>query len=531
MRIKRFLSSPIFIILLIALGIVSCDKDFANLGTDIIGDVNFATGSITYPVITYNQDVGPVQSNALPAYLLGYNNDPNFGDFTASFVGQITPSDFNLSFGENPVLDSVVLYIPYFTRLIDTDAEGNNTYLVDSIFGNSPIKLSVFKNNYFLRGFNPGEGFNNPLTYFSDKTTSDGSSINDLDLEGELLYENDAFLPDEEQIILTTYDEELDSTTITSRLAPGIRVVLNNPNDLWESLFFEKEGEPELSNQSNFLNHFRGLYIKAEATSENGTLMMLNIGSNASLTLHYTSDVEETSDDGGDSEGSTEPGSVTMSFNGNLVNFVEDNFISIPPGNDVEGDAQLFLKGVQGNMAIINLFNGDENGNSPELDDFKSNEWLINQADIEFYVDQSAMQGEEPDRVYIYNLETNEPLVDYILDQSASSTQVNAKVDHLKPLFRVDDLPDGEGIKYKIEITEHINNLFLRDSTNAKLGLVVTTNVNSIENLTLQSANGPVMETVSGYFLSPRGTVLLGNNAADEDKQVKLKIYYTEPEN
>ncbi|MBT8259394.1 MAG: DUF4270 domain-containing protein, partial [Bacteroidia bacterium] len=332
-------------------------------------------------------------------------------------------------------------------------------------------------------------------------------------------------------IILTEYDEELDSTSITNRLAPGMRFMLDNPNELWESLFFEKEGEPELSNESNFLNHFRGLYVKAEAVDENGTLMMLNIGSNASLTLHYTSESETTPDDGGDSEVTTSPGTVTMSFSGNLVNFVDDTFIDIPDGNQEEGDEQLYLKGIQGNMAVINLFNGDEDGNSPELDDFKSNNWLINQAEIEFYVDQSAVQGEEPDRIYIYNLESNAPLIDYILDQSVSATQINAKIDHLKPLVRVDEAADGEGIKYKIEITEHINNILLRDSTNAKLGLVVSTNVNSIEPLDLQNEVGALSRTVSGYFLSPRGTVLFGNNTSDEDKQVKLKIYYTEPEN
>ncbi|MBT8253960.1 MAG: DUF4270 domain-containing protein, partial [Bacteroidia bacterium] len=121
--------------------------------------------------------------------------------------------------------------------------------------------------------------------------------------------------------------------------------------------------------------------------------------------------------------------------------------------------------------------------------------------------------------------------IDYLLDQSVSSTQVNAKIDHLKPLVRIDDEPDGAGIKYTIEITEHINNLFIRDSTNAKLGLVVTTNVNNIETLDLQDDQGLLRKTVSGALLSPKGTVLHGSNANDDENRVKLKIYYTEPEN
>ena len=512
-------------------GLSACDKEFASIGTDIIGQFNFDTESVTYPVITYNKGLGPVQTNILPSYLLGYNTDDLYGSFSASIVGQLTPSAFDPTFGENVVLDSVVLNIPYFSRLVETDGEGNDVYEIDSIFGNSPIKLSVFRNDYFLRDFSPDLEFDEQLVYYANKTTSDGNLINDSDLEGELLYEDDNFLPSAEQIVLTTVDEETSDTTVTQRLAPGIRVHLSNPNNYWENLIFEKEGEPELSNESNFRDHFRGLYIKAEAMDIDGTLMMLNIGSNATLTLHYTSEIEDTTDDGTDSENTTEAGTFAMSFSGNTVNFIEDSFINFADGDPVAGDEQLFLKGTQGSMAIVNLFNGDEEGNSPELEAFKSQNWLINQAELEFYVDQSSIQDVEPDRIYLYNLETNTPLIDYFLDQSASSTQINAKIDHLQPLVRVDDDPEGAGIKYTIEVTEHINNLFLRDSTNVKLGLVVTTNVNNTEILDLEGDDDLVEASVSGAFLSPRGTVLYGNNAPDEDKQVKLKIYYTEPEN
>ena len=63
-------------VLVLTLGFISCDEDFATLGTGIIGSDNFETNSITYPVITYNKDISPVQGNGLPAYLLGFNSDP-----------------------------------------------------------------------------------------------------------------------------------------------------------------------------------------------------------------------------------------------------------------------------------------------------------------------------------------------------------------------------------------------------------------------------------------------------------------------
>jgi hypothetical protein len=49
--------------------------------------------------------------------------------------------------GKNPVIESVVLTIPYFSSLKSTDANGDATYQLDSIYGPSDAKimLSVFE--------------------------------------------------------------------------------------------------------------------------------------------------------------------------------------------------------------------------------------------------------------------------------------------------------------------------------------------------------------------------------------------------
>ena len=166
----------------------------------------------------------------------------------------MTPSAYDPQFGENIVLDSVVLTIPYFSRAIETDEDGNNTYLIDSIFGDSPIKLSVYKNNYFLRDFNPELEFDSAQRYFSNGTSSSSDVINTSDLEGELLYQNDEFIPSANEIRLTTIeldengdpvlDEEgNENTVVSTRQSPAIRALLDNPNDtFWQELIFDKEG-------------------------------------------------------------------------------------------------------------------------------------------------------------------------------------------------------------------------------------------------------------------------------------------------
>jgi hypothetical protein len=541
MKKRNIVLKNIILTIFIFGGFIACDKDFASLDSDVINPdnaINFSTDVEEYPIITYNHEIGPVRTNGLSSYLLGYSFDPVFGASTSNFVSQISPSVFDPTFGDNIVLDSVILTVPYFSRLIETDSIGNGTYEIDSIFGNTPIKLSIFENNYFLKDFDPNSEFSDKQKYFSNRSTSETNFISPSELEGELFYENDQFLPRKEEIILTVIDTTTNEPLISNRLAPAIRVNLYDPDEndtFWQNLIFDKEGEPELSNLNNFLNYFRGIYFKVEAADINGTLMMMNFSSaDVNITLYYTSDVETETDT--DTEATQEAGTYILNFIGNQVNFFDNNFFPIPTGDEINGDEKLFLKGGEGFMAIINLFNGDDEGNSPEFEEFKNNynengtvKRLINEAYLEFYVDQTTVQSQEPDRLYIFDLNNNITLIDYVFDQSVNET--TTKLDHLVPLQRVDDDPDGQGIKYKIRIIQHLNNLAFKDSTNVKLGLVVTTNVASINNFELQDQTGILKSLVSGEILSPRSTVLHGNNTPNQDKKVTFKIYYTEPDN
>lgn len=602
MKKKRILLKNFALLAFILSVFAACEKDFSSLDSEVVNSENtthFSGERAEYPIVTYNKRITPYQSNRLPANLLGYYNDPVFGGFSANFVAQVAPRVFSPEFG-NSVLDSVILSVPYYSRIVEGDGSNGFIYELDSIYGETPIKLSVFQNDYFLRDFDPDADFNVSQGYYSNGSLSDSNIISAGDLEGELLYESTSFIPSEEQIVLIglNNENELDST----KLAPRMRLRLDGPDvraGFWENLILNRGEEAELSNQNNFLNHFRGLYFKAEDISGTGSMALLNFSSDeATVTLYYTKEKDPTDEDGdnvpdyadvdsdgdgvndngtdsdGDqindeydvdvTEGEDENGNgiddlldsnreeYIMTFSGNLVNIIEDNFTPFPTGDEDDGDAQLYLKGGQGNMAVIDLFNGEvENDNGVNEDAFENflNNFrtvgdnditakrLINEAFIEFYVDHTASPGgrilDEPERVYIYDLNNNTPLIDYIIDQSVSAQSLSAKIDHLVPLIREDDEdPESEGKKYKIRITEHLTNIFLRDSTNVKLGLVVMPGVNSIDmHPFLDTDEETVTLIPSGALLSPQGTVLHGNNSLDPLKKAKLTIYYTEPEN
>jgi len=533
--------------------IYSCDKDFTSIDSDVISAenaINFNTSSIDYPIVASNLRLNPVKSNNLPSFMLGYNNNPFYGESKASFLGQVVPAEFSPSFGENVVLDSVVLTIPYYSRGVETSEEGDITYEIDSVYGSSKTKLYVYKNNFYLRDFNPSGDFSDSQNYYSNGSMSVEEIINESEIEGELLYESgiigddsDDFIPSAERIILTSLND--DGDTLVNTLAPSIRLKLNNPNDdFWQNLIFENENNSVLLNPNSFKEYFRGLYIKADGVNSDGAIMLLNFASsNTKLTLHYTSETttENDTDSGSDSETIVSQNEYVLNFTDNLINLFDNSFnIDVSNSSTSEGDERIYLKGGEGYMSKINLFTGQVEGEDGEMidafDHFKNSFYdeendiakrLINEAYIEFYVDQSLNLESEPERIYLYNYEQNTPLIDYFLDQSVSSTTINAKINHLEPLL-IDSL-SGDGVKYKIRITEHLNNIILRDSTNATLGLVVTSNVGSIENFKLLNTSEPT-ELPSGAILSHKGTVLHGNLSEDIDKRPKLKIYYTDPE-
>ena len=121
----------IFIFLLL---IVSCEKDFASFDSQVVNSdnaINFSTNSVEYGLTTRSEMVNPVQSNNLPSFLLGSYTHPQYGRSNSSFVGQMVPEDYDHDFGDNVVLDSVVLTIPYYSRGIDTSEEGDITYEID----------------------------------------------------------------------------------------------------------------------------------------------------------------------------------------------------------------------------------------------------------------------------------------------------------------------------------------------------------------------------------------------------------------
>lgn len=534
---------------------IACDKDFSAIDSGVLGkdNANFDTGIENFPIVAYNKKLEALQINGLSSYLLGVFNDPAYGLTTASIITQITPSSFSPDFGDNPEIDSVILSIPYFERVIDFDDDGNDIYFLDSLYGNTEasIKLSIYQNNYFLRSFDPGNPDDNQK-YYSDANTGNftenlifnGSTpVNFDNHRGDLIFEDETFAPSNKATITKT-------ETDTTRSEPSLRLKALD-NDFWKTAILDKEDDVVLSNSSNFQNYFRGLYFKAEATTNDGSMILLNLNStSANIIVYYSKDSTSEEDERTQS-------TYTLNFTGNILNTFINNYDkeNLADGDNTLGDERLFLKGAEGSIAVVDLFNGlvDCDGDGEVDDDalecFKNTyratdsdgeyiiepttgefvlKRIINDAQLEIYEDRNIAVSDDDfhkyDRVYAFDVKNNIPIIDYFVDQSDNTTEpFNSKIIHLSQR-------DTLNKKYKIRIGQHLNNILKRDSTNTQIGLVLSTNVNYTTNAELLNNNDELTAVPAASILMPRGTILHGSNEnVDDDYKMKLNIFHTQP--
>ena len=534
MKLYKLLTQTV-VCVLVLLGAVACTNDFGGAGAGLVNQVNFDTNLTTeIDIAAYSVKFDAVQTNTLPTGAVGVYNDPIYGDATVSALSQVTLSRFNPDFGDNTELTGVYLTLPYFSSREDTDEDGNSTYELDSIFSNTgPMKLSIYRSNYFLNDLDPDSNFENAAVYFSDE-------INQFDgVEGDLLFEIPDFEPSNAEIRLDSIGDVIanDSDQLAAeRLSPALRVKLEN--DYFVQNLINQEGSENLFNLNNFRDYFRGIYIKAEAINGNGSYILFDYG-DANITAYYN--FAGTDDSGNPEEDNTENGTISLNFGGVRALGIDGEFSTtiqndIANADTVDGEDNLYLKGGNGSIAIVDLFpDRDQDGVEDQLDLLRSCNVIINEANLTFFVDQdeiAAANGTaEPERVLIYDYDNNTTLIDALADQSSGvGGPISVRTNHLGRLTReIEGDQTSPGKSYRIKLTRHLNNILSNDSTDVRLALAVSQNVVDQSLSRVRVENGEILNNriPGSSVISQEGTILHGNRSADEGKRLKLRIYYT----
>ena len=218
-----------------------------------------------------------------------------------------------------------------------------------------------------------------------------------------------------------------------------------------------------------------------------------------------------------------------------IVNEINRTPLPSLSNDNIINNDNIYIKGGNGSMTIIDLFgdDADNNGVADQLEEIRDNEWLVNEANLKFYVKTDEVQGGnvEPERIFLYDITNNTTLLDYIADPTSNTTDLlNSRILHLGRLER--DANDN-GVSYTVRITDHIRRILNEETDNVRLALVVSQNVNVT---TLSDVNGindingdeEVSSILTSSVIAHEGTVLCGPNYPDEDKRLKLNIFYTE---
>ncbi|WP_324025022.1 DUF4270 family protein [Maribacter sp. BPC-D8] len=626
---------PKFSGLLLILGLlVSCEQDLTTVGSGVVGNEPFTTGTEVYDVFAYNKNIEAVQTNKLPIYQLGTYNDPIYGRTDASVTSQLFLSAASPSFGglsqavedtageedvsitvvqENETVKEVFLYIPFLTNTssLDNDGDGvadefdaepensdndndgdgvsniietaSNTDPLDDTSVdedrdglNDPNGATIFTNNFakkveldsiYINGENYDDVGGSNLPSFNLKVERSTFFLRDLDpnasfQEAQEYYSNQVFSPDfvtgdplfdgvveinDEEILIQNDDDEstedVDESLTFTKVQPGIRVALDN--EFFQTNILDKEGDSELISQSNFTEFIRGLHFSITDNTGNDVMLLFDLkSSNITMTYSYTNydtngTVDDTSDDNPnnilekDFTFSFLTGSTTGAVNGNAVNtLITENYGPqiVQALDNGENASRVYLKGGSGTYAEINLF--EEDGGESILEQIKSENWVINEANLVFYIDRDQLDASgsklEPPRLYLYNAENKFPLINTLTEQidTGSPALFGTYLNYDGIIEKSSD----KGVKYSVKITDHINNMVVRDSTNATLALTLTTN---IQNWSIADAKvvGGEERLAMTSTVTPLGTILFGSNLEatdpDFDKRLKLEISYT----
>ncbi len=412
--------------------------------------------------------------------------------------------------------------------------DGNATvYEIDSLMGNSTakFKLKVNELDYYLRAYDPESNFERYQKYYSNNEIASnftGTVLFDDEIEinsKELVFwnEDDPETPDEDE-----------SEAIKERLTPRIRVSLDK--DFFQKKIIDNEGSQDLANNENFKLFIKGLVIKAYDFSD-PLLMILNFDE-AEVRLVYgyqKYDKKDTPDDTSDDVVEESEETYKLNMSGYKINsFKNDPYpasIFTEVYDTINNPKSVYLKGGEGVMAEIELFKNDDGIDI--LEEIRAKQWLVNEANLSMYIDKDMLSSNggiiEPSRLYLYDIKSKAPVIDYFIDNTSGPKEYQNKVIH-GGLIELDE--DDKGLMYKIRISEHIKNVIRKDSTNVRLGLVVSSDISSSMNIEVDTSD--LMTFIpSSTAINPLGTVLIGPSPSAENysKRMRLNLYYTEVNN
>lgn len=521
-------------------GVISCEKDFTDLETNVISNTKFSTDQLTVAITLENGNtIESVLSDNITIepgeYLLGVLESTEYQTIKASIVSQVSivtgleliDADTITKYetGTSHIvttIDTVFIKLPYHATL-DLNTSAYLNYTLDSIIGDQSKAhtLNVYQLGTYLNRLDPAEpsqinSFNSNDQAVFEKI---GAPLNDeLDFLFRPHYETIGQGTTEEKEVfvdtaivvnrwastgvLVTKDTILYSATSTIPY-PFARIPLNE--DEFKEIFLDKYGSSEFESQDAFNNYFRGIVL--EATGNEGTLTSFKFNNttaalNPSIEVYYTNTVVETA---------TNDTIKTFRANDSFpLSGIRAATYDMGPEIAAVSD-QVIVQGTAGSEATVDLFGNvdlNANGVSDKIDALRDEELLINDASLTFYVNQDADMSALPYRLYMYK------------DNESASTLSQIKDTYSEGSFGGFLELDGDGNpeKYTFKITDYISDILSSETDySPKLKLKV-----------FNATDLAITDTIfRQYNWSPKAITLFNHATAVEGKKAELKISYS----
>jgi len=536
---KRFFNQVAAILLCAtAFTVFSCEDDISDVGSGLIDNGSIA--DVTYvDVVSYNTNNDSIRSDefVLQSASLGVFEEPVFGRTKAKFITQARLNQFNPNFGANAEMDSVILSIPVFYQNKEADIEIDTTYLylgenetptdtatirisrtykLDSIYGqtNATMNLQVREVAQYL--------YSMDSTYYSNPAIASCQgcpNINEIEVFPNVLGVTEI------KNKITTHQVKKKNA---SGDAPPVAIQVKLDKDYFKQKFIDNQNSSDLNDNSAFIrNFFRGIELSVQENQ--GFIFNFNPTSpHFNLTMHYHYDNPEEGDDThlDDTFALNFSSFWGGGYNVQLSQFEHANrssqFVNAYTNpNTTTGDSRIYLAGMDGTKAVIKL-------NQEQLSEIRNNvlnnDWAIVGAELNLHIDDSY-NLKTPPFLFAWNQykdgnnwkNINFTDVSEFFNSYPLAVQFNPQYDY-------SDNPKT----YTIRITDYVKSIVERNEVYED-GSVILSMGNFL--LSPNNAYSTVVSDTNPFYnnraFNPYRVVLHGNNSEQEDKKLRLKIYYT----
>ncbi|WP_189662995.1 DUF4270 family protein [Polaribacter sp. IC073] len=522
------------VLFLVFAGVISCEKDFTDIGSGVVSNTKFSTNDTILEVLVSNAGIESIRADGLGLtgapyfgfqgqYLLGAYISDEYENIEASIISQINiNTTLELVSYENPdeltfetSIDTAFLRLPYHATL--TSNTNRPIYELDSVIGNQqlPFTLNIYELETYLNTLNP----------------SDPTKTNRFQSDHEYAMKSNPLTVSENMDFLPTANDTL--VYIKRRNSNGdlhkidtIRYTSNTSSDLplpmaiiplkksfVKEVFLDNYGTANFDSQNNFNNYFRGIVIEAKEKThasgeKGGALVAFNLRSSSIVALNPLIEVYYTNTFF--KKNSTEIDTViTNTHTFQLGGITNSKYTSNNKTYAVNNEVK--LQGAAGSEAKVEILTGTQ------LTDLKNENWLINDAALTFYINQDSDTTNTANQLYLYKRGealNSAPILSHIKDVlsegfltfGGSLQKENSKKDH-----------------YTFKITDYLSDILGGNTSyNPPLRLKV-----------YNTSDTQITDTIfRNYNWNPKAvSILNGDKSLNGARRAQLKISYTKKNN